>query len=194
MKERHAAIIASMTSKQVRQQVYISQGLLLFISVIIAWFIHDSFAFFPALFEGSATEIIYYGLFSGIIVVAIDIFMYQTLPKRYWDDGGINEKIFEGSNIYQIIILTMFVAITEEVLFRGVLQSSIGYIATSLLFAFIHIRYLFKPVLFISVVMLSFYIGFLFELTNNLGVTIMTHFIIDFSLALYLRFFRRGYR
>ncbi|WP_117169330.1 CPBP family intramembrane glutamic endopeptidase [Paraliobacillus sediminis] len=194
MKDRQAAIIASMTSKQVRQPVYISQGLLLFISVIIAWFIHGSFAFFPALFEGSATEIIYYGLFSGIIVVAIDIFMYQTLSKRYWDDGGINEKIFEGSNIYQIIILTMFVAITEEVLFRGVLQSSIGYIATSLLFAFIHIRYLFKPVLFISVVMLSFYIGFLFEVTNNLSVTIMTHFIIDFSLALYLRFFRRGYR
>lgn len=192
MKNRQAAIIASMTSKQARQQVYISQGLLLFLSVVIAWLIYGSFAFFPALFEGSANEIIYYGLFSGIIVVAIDIFMYRTLPKRYWDDGGINEKIFRGSNIYQIIILTMFVAITEEVLFRGVLQSSIGYIATSLLFAFIHIRYLYKPVLFINVVMLSFYIGFLFEVTNNLGVTIMVHFVIDCSLALYLRFFRRG--
>lgn len=192
MKNRQAAIIASMTSKQVRQLVYISQALLLIISAIIAWFIYGSFAFLPALFKRSANEIIYYGLFSGIIVVAIDIFMYQTIPKRYWDDGGINEKIFRGSNIYQIIMLTMFIAITEEVLFRGVLQSSIGYIATSLLFAFIHIRYLFKPVLFISVVMLSFYIGFLFEVTNNLGVTIMTHFVIDCSLALYLRFFRRG--
>ncbi|WP_117160720.1 CPBP family intramembrane glutamic endopeptidase [Paraliobacillus sp. X-1268] len=192
MKNKQAAIIATMTSKQVRQQVYISQSLLLIISLICAWFIYGSFTFFSELFEGSVTEIMLYGLLPGFIVVIIDMVMYKTLPKRYWDDGGINEKIFRGSNIYQIIMLTMFVAIAEEVLFRGVLQPSIGYIATSLLFAFIHIRYLFKPVLFNSVVMLSFYIGFMFEITNNLGVTIIMHFVIDCSLALYLRFFRRG--
>ncbi|WP_404453206.1 type II CAAX prenyl endopeptidase Rce1 family protein [Oceanobacillus kapialis] len=49
-----------------------------------------------------------------------------------------------------------------------------------------------KPVLFISVLLVSFYIGYLFEQTGNLIVTITAHFIVDFLLGLTIRFYKGG--
>lgn len=80
----------------------------------------------------------------------------------------------------------MIVAISEEVLFRGVIQSVFGYIVASTLFALMHYRYFKKIVLFSLLVLLSFLLGFLFELTNSLYVTIVFHFIVDFLLGLYI--------
>ncbi|GGM22659.1 CAAX amino protease [Paraliobacillus quinghaiensis] len=188
MKHSQAELIAKMTDEQLRVQVYLTQGILLLISCALGWFLYDTFEYFINLFKWNISEIFLIGVLPGFLVVAVDISMYQFVPKKYWDDGGINEKIFRSSTVFQIFLLTVVVAISEEILFRGVLQPTIGYITTSLFFAIIHIRYLFKPVLFIGVVALSFYIGWLFELTNNLLVTITTHFIIDFGLALYIRF------
>src|SRR5699024_11474282 len=60
-----------------------------------------------------------------------------------------------------------------ELLFRGVLQTTFGYIPASVIFALVHVRYLSKPVLLISVLLISFFIGYLFEVTGNLYVTIL---------------------
>ena len=185
---KQAEIIASMTNEQLRVQVYLTQGLVLIVCGVLGYFIFDSLSDFTELFEWNISEILLFGIGPGFLVVAVDIGMYRFIPREYWDDGGINEKIFTGSNIYQILFLTVIVAISEELLFRGLLQPIIGYVATSLIFSLIHVRYLSKPLLFISVMVLSFTIGFLFEITNNLLVTIAMHFIIDFCLALYIRF------
>ena len=69
-------------------------------------------------------------------------------------------------------------------LFRS---TTFGFVFASVLFAFVHYRYLRKPVLFISIVFVSFYLGFLFKLTENLLVTIVVHFIVDFLLGLIIR-------
>lgn len=86
----------------------------------------------------------------------------------------------------------MLVAIAEELLFRGVIQTTFGYLISSTLFALIHFRYLKKPVLLISVLFVSFYIGYIFILTENLLVTITAHFVVDFTLGLVIRFQKRG--
>ena len=86
-----------------------------------------------------------------------------------------------------MFILSFTVAFAEELLFRGVLHTTFGYFIASTIFALAHFRYLTKPILFISILFVSFYIGYLFEITGNLVVTIAAHFIVDFLLGLFIR-------
>ncbi|MEH7255142.1 CPBP family intramembrane glutamic endopeptidase, partial [Neobacillus niacini] len=71
--------------------------------------------------------------------------------------------------------------------FRGVIQTKVGLILASLIFAIIHYRYLFNWFLFSNIVILSFLIGFIYDWTNNLAVTMIMHFTIDFLLGLYIK-------
>lgn len=131
-----------------------------------------------------------YGAVPALVIVVIDIILIWTVPRKYLDDGGINERIFQKQSISFIFIVALTVAISEELLFRGVIQTVFGYFVASTIFALVHLRYLKKPVLFISVVGISFLMGYLFEITGNLLVTITTHFIVDFLLGLVIRFIK----
>ncbi|WP_342708396.1 CPBP family intramembrane glutamic endopeptidase [Halobacillus alkaliphilus] len=135
---------------------------------------------------------IWFGVLPGFIVLLIDFILMNTLPKQYYDDGGINNKVFKNRSIPGIIGVTLLVAVSEEMLFRGVLHTEYGYWAASLLFALLHFRYLSKIVLLISVLFVSFFIGYMFELTGSLTVTITAHFIIDVVLAMWIRLGNRG--
>ncbi|WP_343070783.1 CPBP family intramembrane glutamic endopeptidase [Bacillus sp. REN10] len=122
-----------------------------------------------------------------MMVVIFDLSLMKWLPDRYYDDGGINERLFAQRSIWDIFWIAAVVAVSEEVFFRGMLQTSVGLVVTSLIFALIHIRYLSQWYLTLNVVLLSFAIGWLFEWTNNLAATIMMHFVIDFFLGLAIR-------
>src|SRR5690625_1211867 len=144
------------------------------------------------LFEFNLYDILYYGVLPAFIIILINIILDRFVPKQFLDDGGINEKLFSNQSVYSIFIIADVVAISEELLFRGVVQTTYGYLFASLLFAAIHIRYLKKPVLLLGVIGTSFYIGYLYELTYNLNVTITTNIINDSILGLINKYKIRG--
>jgi uncharacterized protein len=72
-------------------------------------------------------------------------------------------------------------------LFRGVIQTHFGLFVASIVFALLHVRYLEKWFLFVMVVLLSFFLGYIYQWTNSLWVTIFAHFLIDFILAIDIR-------
>ncbi len=111
----------------------------------------------------------------------------KFLPDHYYDDGGINERIFQNRSVFHIVIISALVAFCEEVLFRGVIQTHFGLVVSSIIFALIHFRYLFNWFLFLNVVLLSFFIGYIYMITDNLSVTIFMHFLIDCLLGLTIR-------
>ncbi len=76
---------------------------------------------------------------------------------------------------------------TEEWLFRGVVQTHWGLGAASVIFAVLHVRYLEKWFLFLMVVLISLFLGALYEQTGSLWVTVVAHFLIDVVLALHIR-------
>lgn len=123
----------------------------------------------------------------SFLIVVLSIAMERYLPKQWQDDGGVNEYLFRGLAILPTLVLCLMVGISEEMLFRGVLQSLIGNTWTSLLFTLIHIRYVRKPLLLISVFITSFGLGLLFELESQLWPPVLAHFLIDLLLALYLQ-------
>ncbi|MET3682359.1 membrane protease YdiL (CAAX protease family) [Alkalibacillus flavidus] len=184
-KRTQADIISQLSNRELLWNVYLSQTLFLIISFIIGFFLFDSWSTFWSLWTFDHHELIYYGLIPGVIIVIVDIIMIRYLPARLYDDGGINRRLFTSISIPHIIVLTAFVALSEEILFRGVIQTHFGFWIASILFAIVHIRYLTKWVLLISVLLLSFVIGYIYHITDNLWTTVAAHFVIDLLLGLY---------
>lgn len=185
---KQSEIIKQLTSEELKKQLILSQLIFLLLSLILSVFLFDQLSDWLTLFKWEPTSILYYGVLPGLIIVTIDIVLYLIFPKTWLDDGGINEKVFKDRPVHDIFLIALIVAISEEFLFRGLIQTVFGYLFASTLFAVVHVRYFKKPVLFIAVVLTSFYIGYLFEMTGNLVVTITVHFIVDFLLGLAIRF------
>ncbi|WP_138416901.1 CPBP family intramembrane glutamic endopeptidase [Aquibacillus sediminis] len=188
MRNRQAELIKSMTITQLKQQLVVSQLILFTLSVVLSFFLFESFYQWVDLMKWEPWVLLKFGIIPGVIVVLIDVILMHFLPKHTYDDGGINEKIFQNLSIIEIIIICLFIAIAEEMLFRGVIQTTFGYVIASFLFAIVHIRYLYKPILFISVVALSFYLGYIYMITSNLLVPIIAHFTIDVLLGWIIRY------
>lgn len=181
-------MIEQMTDDQLLQSLFMSQLMLFSLAIILSMFLFESFIQWLELFSFNLYDIFYYGGLSGLLIVCVDIILMKLLPKTAFDDGGINERIFQNLPIRNIFLIALIVSISEELLFRGVLQTVFGYVIASTIFALVHFRYLNKPVLLISILLISFYIGYLFHITNNLLVTIAAHFLVDFILGLMIRY------
>ncbi|SES81216.1 hypothetical protein SAMN05216389_102278 [Oceanobacillus limi] len=181
-------LMEQISNKDLKKSLILSQILFIGLALLLSLFLFSSFTDWFRYVEFDLTEIIYYGILSGFLVVIIDLILVKALPSKHYDDGGINKRIFSSLSYIEIIYVTFLIAVAEELLFRGVLQTVFGYMLASTIFAVVHFRYLNKPVLFVSIVVLSFFIGYIFELTENLLVTITTHFLIDFLLGVVIRY------
>ena len=170
MKTKYSNLIKDIKDKDLIISLYFTQMLLLTIAFILGIFLFDSFSAFLALFTIVDSNILIVGGTAGLIVVLVDLLFMKLLPPTYYDDGGLNERIF------------------QEILFRGVIQTHFGLIASSLLFALVHYRYLFNWFLFVNIIALSFLIGFIYFQTGNLLVTIFMHFLVDFLSGCIIRY------
>lgn len=181
-------IIKQMSANELKQQLLLSQAIFFLISIFLSFFFFDHVLDWSIYLSFDIKTILYYGLFPGLIIVTINVILYKLFPKHLFDDGGINEKIFKNRSVFSIFFIALVVAICEEFLFRGLIQTTFGYLFASTLFVVVHFRYLRKPVLLISIIFVSFYIGYLFKITNSLLVTITVHFVVDFLLGLAIKF------
>ena len=187
MKNKQAELINQLTDKQLLYNLFLTQIIILTISLFLGMILFEDISAFLNLFNFNDFNILLVGVPAGLLVVIFDVVMMKVTPASYQDDGGVNERIFSSLPYYMVFIVALVVAISEELLFRGVIQTHLGLLWTSIIFAAVHYRYLFNWFLFLSVLALSFFIGFLFEWTQNILVTITAHFIIDFILGILIR-------
>ena len=185
---KQSEIIKSMTDREILLNLYVTQALMFFLGIGLAFVMFDSWSDLFLLFQWDPFSIFIIGGGSAIVIILFELVLEKILPKHLLDDGGINERVFENRSFFHIFIMACIISFSEELLFRGVIQTSFGIIPASIIFALIHIRYLRKFVLFLITVSLSFYLGWLYLLTGNLLVPIFTHFVIDFGLGAILRF------
>jgi uncharacterized protein len=186
MKKKYNELIASLTDKELLYHLYLTQIILLIISFILGFVFFDHFSYLNTLHIHDV-NIIKIGIPAGVGIVIIDILLMKYLPASFYDDGGLNQRIFKNKSIFHIFVIAACVAFSEELLFRGIIQTKVGLIAASFIFAIIHYRYLFNWFLFVNIVVLSFFIGSIYAYTNNLAVTIVMHFVIDFLLGIYIK-------
>lgn len=187
MKNKYNELIKGLTDRELLFHLYMTQIILLIITIAAGIILFDRFSFMRAI-DFTDIRILLIGVPAGVAIVIADILLMKWLPSSYYDDGGLNERIFRNRSILHIAWIAAFVAISEELLFRGVIQTKVGLIFASLIFAVIHYRYLFNWFLFTNIVLLSFFIGFVYEWSNNLALTMVMHFTIDFLLGLYIKY------
>lgn len=180
-------IIKQLSDQELKNQLLLSQSVFFLISIILSFIFFDHIFDWFTLFSWNMKDIFWYGIVFAIILVAIEIVLDKVVPNDWIDDGGINEKVFKNQSVLNIFIIALVVAISEEFLFRGVIQVTFGYIFASSLFVVVHIRYLKKPFLLLFIIITSFLIGYIFEVTYNLIVPIVFHFLVDFLLGIYIK-------
>lgn len=188
MKKKHMEIIKELSDKDLLFHLYATQLLLLAISAILGFILFNDFSSFFDLYFWEDLNILYIGAGAGIAVVLADLLLMKIVPASYYDDGGINERIFRKRNPLHIAVIAAIVAFCEELLFRGVIQTHFGLLVSSIIFAAVHYRYLFNWFLFVNIIVLSFLIGIIYLKTGNLAVTIVMHFLIDFLLGISIRY------
>ncbi|MFD2445892.1 CPBP family intramembrane glutamic endopeptidase [Bacillus sp. CGMCC 1.16607] len=186
MKKRYQNMVEELTEKELIFHLYATQVILLIISIFLGLLIYKDLWFVFSLFDWSDFSILSVGITAGLFIVLFDLIGMKLLPKSLYDDGGLNEKIFQNRNVFHIAIISLIVAFSEELLFRGIIQTKLGLITGSIVFALVHYRYLFNWFLFINIISLSFVIGFIYQWTGNLAVTFIMHFIVDFLLGFLL--------
>ncbi len=187
MKKNYRELIKELSDKELLQSLYVTQVLLLSVAAVLGAIFFEDVSTFIQLFNWQDSNILFIGGVWGIAVVGLDLLFDKILPPHLSDDGGVNERIFQNRSIIQIGFIACGIAFSEEILFRGILQTNFGLIVSSSLFAIIHFRYLFNWFLFLNITVLSFFIGYLYDMTENLSVTIFMHFLIDFLLGVIIR-------
>ncbi|WP_270179093.1 CPBP family intramembrane glutamic endopeptidase [Alkalihalobacillus sp. CinArs1] len=188
MRNKQAEVVKALSDRELLLNVYLTQLSLLLISWIVGYFLFREGWFLDRIVELVWADMVLYGGGVALVVILIDIALMRLLPESAFDDGGINERIFKNRSIFHIFILSLLISISEEVMFRGVIQTHFGLVIASLLFAIIHVRYLTKPVLFSLVVGISFLLGIIYEITGNIAVTITAHFLIDFIMGCLIKY------
>ena len=159
MKTKYNELIADLTDKELLFHLYMTQIILFAVSFILSILLFDHFSYFNHM-HWNDVRIIFIGVPCGLAVVIIDIILMKWLPSSYYDDGGLNERIFRNKPILQIIWIASLVAFSEELLFRGIIQTKVGLILASLIFAIIHFRYLHNWYLFLNIVITELFYRF----------------------------------
>lgn len=186
-KENYTSLISQLSDRELVKNLYATQGILFVLSLLLQFMIFRENKLFYDLFYYDSRDF-FIGIVAGFIIICMDIFFMVKLPMQYHDDGGVNARVFRNRHPLHIAFIAFIVAFVEELLFRGIIQTNLGLWISCLIFAFMHYRYLFNLFLFFNVVFVSIVIGLLFEWTQNLWVTIIMHFLIDFILGCILRF------
>lgn len=181
--------IKNLDSKVLLYNLYITQGILLLLGFAGAYFFYIRpgegwGAFFSLPLPPTG---LWYGVAGGVIIVLAEVLLTLFVPQDDFDDGGINEKIFRDLPIFQIALVTFVVGFTEELLFRGVMQGYLGIWLTSGIFTLVHIRYLKKWMMILTVFFISLVFGWLYQMTSSIWTPILAHFLVDFTLAVFIR-------
>ncbi len=127
------------------------------------------------------------GVAFGLVVVAFDWILQRGVSEEQLDDGGLNRLLFQNLSYVEILWVTAWVAIGEEMLFRGALQHWLGMIGSSLLFTLIHFRYLKQWILLVSLFGISCLLAGLTEWTGSLTPAVVAHFTVDALLGFSIR-------
>ncbi|TMW73634.1 CPBP family intramembrane glutamic endopeptidase [Alteribacter natronophilus] len=184
---RQAKVISRLTDGELLLNLYLSQGIMLLVALFASRLLLGGW-FEPFTLIEWNMGAVFTGLAVAAAVVLLEWLCIRILPAKWLDDGGINERIFKNRSVVHIAVISFVVAVSEEVLFRGVIQTSAGIIAASVLFALIHFRYLHHPFLFTFTVGLSFLLGYVYLITGNLLTVISAHFFIDAILGLAIKY------
>jgi membrane protease YdiL (CAAX protease family) len=136
------------------------------------------------------------GALAGVLFgLAVTWLSRVTAQRAGWARNLLVEMkaILGKMDAMDAFVLAAVSAVCEEILFRGILQSHLGLVWSSLIFGFVHLpRNRVFLLWTLEATLLGFCLGFLFLLTGTLAAPIAAHFTINFGNLLYMQKYRTG--
>lgn len=143
------------------------------------WLADRNIFFWQELYATSLPLDVAAGAGTGLAVVGLS----QLIQRFEWARqlSAAMRKLLGELDGVSILVIAVFSALGEEMLFRGLLQPSIGIVWSSLIFGLLHIgpgrRFLPWTIMAIG---MGFVFGGLYYVTGNLLAPILAHFTINF--------------
>lgn len=164
--------------------LYATQAIVLTVACVLLWW-QERLSLDLWMFQSWTVWL--WGCGVGLLIVCVDLLLSRLFPEYMIDQSGINEKLFRSQPVWHIFVMTLVIAIAEELLFRGAVQPYLGVFWTSVLFTLIHFRYLKQWMMMVVVFLISLGLGGLVLITHSLFASTVAHFVIDFTLGMLLR-------
>ncbi|MFD2332174.1 CPBP family intramembrane glutamic endopeptidase [Cohnella sp. GCM10020058] len=180
--------VDELSDKMLLVNLYATQALTFIIG--LAWVFFQGQNILEIFSVQGSYNFLYWAAGLAALVVAFDIGISRWIPDEAKDDGGVNERIFKNRPLWHIVLLCAVVSICEELLFRGAIQHSFGPYWTSIIFAAIHVRYLRHWIPTGMVFAISYGLGLLLTHTGTIWAPIFTHFLVDLTMGIIIRYRR----
>lgn len=117
-------------------------------------------------------------MYFGIIALTA-IWFAAVTPEQLEQQTAVSQILTQSFNTLPIaLLISIAVAVGEEIFFRGALQPVFGVWLTALFFTALHTQYTFTPAS-VGIFFVSLVLGFLRRRTSTSG-TIIAHFVYNF--------------
>lgn len=118
-------------------------------------------------------------------MVALGYFLTSkpVLSYRPWGDlvRAVTESaiapLFHAKTLLPILLVSISAGVSEELLFRAIMQPKFGLLGAAVIFALAHCANAF---MFFVVLFIGLYLGFLLREYQNLWIAIIAHSVLDF--------------
>jgi len=180
--------VDQLNDKMLLANLYVTQALTLIIGIV--WVLFQGRSPLDFFKLPHKIDFVWWGGGLALLVLIFDLGISRFVPEEAADDGGINERIFKTRAVWHIAVISLIVAICEEILFRGAIQFAIGPYWTSIIFAAIHVRYLRHWIPTGLVFSISYGLGWIMIQSGTLWAPILAHFLVDFIMGCIIRFRR----
>lgn len=181
--------------KELILTVVVIEALLFVFACVLAYFTHIN----PFLYMKTNIQSIFYSvLFTSILLItsflAVNVLskyikFFKYLKNAYDEIAPISANI----TFWGAFIISVFSGFAEEFLFRGVLQNLFGIIVASIIFGLFHVNSKKTLTYGVYAVVIGFYFGMIYKLTDNLTVSIVTHALNNFISLFYMRYYFKKY-
>lgn len=139
-------------------------------------------------FDFNTTALVTVFIGSSLLLLLQIAFHTFLTNEKLFDE--LNVVLMEKFDLKELFLIFLGGSIAEEFLFRGILQSELGILITSILFVVIHFRYYKKFFILVEVFLMGIILGFTYAITSLLWVPIVCHFLVNYLTAVLIK---KGY-
>jgi membrane protease YdiL (CAAX protease family) len=174
-----------LTDRELLGNLVFTQILFVVIGVVISLFLIESGKYFTLRFELFSLGL---GLIGATGYISLSMVLGRYFAHLMGETDEANKRIFRNRTTVDIAAIALMVGISEEFLFRGIVQTHLGLWVATLIFILLHYRYFGNIIMTSSLIFISLSIGWIYEITGQILVsTIVMHTVFDFVLGMQIR-------
>ena len=190
---KKVSLSLDMSTKSLHKIIFVGVSLELgLVAVYCLWALYRS-AIYPLNITINTTLI---GLLIPLPIIAVNIVLFcsplthlKVLSASNRFINNVVKPFINDLSVPAAIIISAAAGIGEELFFRGLLQTELGLVLSSLLFSILHFGLAVKEFKFMAFLyfVIGLYFGWFLIITNSLWALCVAHAAYDFIVIVYMR-------